>query len=230
LRILVIKHEVFEGPARIADWAKTRGHEIREITIGIDNLPPFDSFDFLVLMGGSMSVNDEQKYDWLKPEKKFILEAINTGKYVFGVCLGAQLISNALGGKVSRNREKEIGWFPLYLTEAGRTSLFFRGMPDEFIPFHWHGETFEVPPGCERLAYSDACDNQAFSYGQKVLALQFHIEATPESAADLARECADELVPAKYVQDASQIISRQMRFDVSNRILFGVLDNLTGVK
>ncbi len=226
----MIKHEVFEGPARIADWAKEKGHEISEVLIDREKLPLIDTFDFLVLMGGSMSVNDERRFEWLKYEKEYILEAIKAEKHVLGVCLGAQLVSNALGGRVFKNREKEIGWFPVYLTEAGRASAFFKGLPEEFVAFHWHGETFEIPPGCERLAYSDACDNQAFSYGDRVLGLQFHIETTPESAAEIAKECSDELVPSKYVQDAAQIISRQMRFDVVNRILYGVLDNLTDGK
>lgn len=168
-------------------------------------LPDADDLDLLVIMGGPMSVNDEAGYPWLAAEKQFIRKAIEKDKAVIGICLGAQLIANALGAAVRPNGTKEIGWFPITAEPASYTEDIF-SFPQELLVFHWHGETFDLPDGAIRLARSDACENQAFQLGRRVIGMQFHLETTPDAARDLVHHCRDELRPSRYVQSEAEIL------------------------
>jgi GMP synthase-like glutamine amidotransferase len=206
MRIHCLQHVPFEGPARIADWAARRGHRlaISRLYAG-DTLPELDTFDRLIVMGGPMGVADEGRFGWLASEKACIGDAIGAGKSVVGICLGAQLIADVLGAPVFRNAEPEIGWLPIELTEAGRALDLLHGFPQRQTVLHWHGDTFDLPPGALHLARSAACAHQAFLIGERVLGLQFHLESTPQSVADLCVHCADEIVPAAHVQTAAQM-------------------------
>ena len=114
MRIHSLEHEPFEGLANIEVWAKSRGYSIsRTLLFNNEELPDISDFDWLVIMGGSMNIYEEEKYPWLREEKDFIAEAIAAKKIVLGVCLGSQLAADVLGGRVSRNKYKEIGWFPV---------------------------------------------------------------------------------------------------------------------
>ena len=124
-----------------------------------------------------MSVNDDLPY--LRQEEEHIRQAIARGLPVLGVCLGSQLIARALGAQVRRNPVKEIGWFDLTLTQSGRGDAMFAGFGDRESVFHWHSETFDLPPGAELLAGSERCRNQAFRIGHAVYGMQFHLEITP---------------------------------------------------
>ncbi|MFZ5877307.1 MAG: type 1 glutamine amidotransferase [Nitrospirota bacterium] len=208
MRAHVFQHVPFEGPGSIGPWLETRG-------IGIsvtrffrnDPLPEVEAIDFLVVMGGPMSVNDEHAFSWLIAEKRFIRDMINRGKPVLGICLGAQMIANVLGSKVYPNPEKEIGWFPIQSTPtSGHHPNAFR-FPEQCLVFHWHGETFDLPDGAVRLAKSAACLNQAFQYNANVIGLQFHLETTPASARELVANCRGELVPGAYVQSEETILA-----------------------
>ena len=168
-------------------------------------LPDADDLDLLVIMGGPMSVNDEAGCPWLAAEKQFIRKAIEKDKAVIGICLGAQLIANALGAAVRPNGTKEIGWFPITAEPASYTEDIF-SFPQELLVFHWHGETFDLPDGAIRLAKSDACENQAFQLGRRVIGMQFHLETTPDAARDLVHHCRDELRPSRYVQSEAEIL------------------------
>jgi GMP synthase-like glutamine amidotransferase len=127
------------------------------------------------------------------------------GKYVLGICLGAQLIASAQGARVYKNPEKEIGWFPIEAVPHEDPSLF--RFPSSMRVFHWHGETFDLPPGATRLARSAACENQAFQIGRRTIGLQFHLETTPDSARTLIENCRDELAGGAYVQGEETILS-----------------------
>ena len=174
MRIHCIQHVPFEGPAAVKDWALERGHVLsRTALYDNESLPAMDEFDWLIVMGGPMGVYDEDMYPWLAAEKRFIGRSIAEGHTVLGICLGAQLMAAALGGTVRANARREIGWFPVrLLPEAGRIPAFAR-LPREFDAFHWHGDTFGIPPGAVRAAESDACPAQAFSYNDRVIGLQF---------------------------------------------------------
>ena len=128
-----------------------------------------------------MSVNDDLEY--LRREEGFIRDAVSNRVPVLGICLGSQLIAKALGAQVRRNAAKEIGWFELRFTPAATADALFDGLERETV-LHWHGETFDLPPGAELLAESELCQNQAFRLGDRAYGMQFHLEVTPEMIAD----------------------------------------------
>ena len=222
MRIHYVQHVPFEAPANIAAWAEMRGHLMTSTALFQgEPLPSPDAFDALVVMGGPMSVHDEAQYAWLVAEKKLIEQSIKSGKLVLGVCLGAQLLADVLGAKVYQNKYKEIGWFPVRHLQAGSVAA---GLPRTFTAFHWHGETFDLPAGAVHLAESDGCVNQAFEFGGKALALQFHLEVTRESVEGLVRNCAADITPGPYVQSGEQMLAAAGEFLAIQPLLYQVLD------
>jgi GMP synthase-like glutamine amidotransferase len=203
MKVHVLQHVPFEGIGSMAPWLEARGGEAG-YTRFYENpaLPGLEGLDLVIVMGGPMSANDESELPWLRPEKQFIHEAIQRGVSVLGVCLGAQLIASALGGRVYRNPVKEIGWFPVEAAPGAAAAFRF---PPTCTVFHWHGETFDLPAGAVRLARSKACENQAFQFKRNVIGLQFHLETTPQSARALIDNCSHELVPGPYIQSKSQL-------------------------
>jgi len=173
-----------------------------------------------------MNVYQEREFPWLAEEKRFIRAAIDEGKLVLGICLGAQLLADVLGGEVVRGEQPEIGWYPVELTVDGGDSAVFRVLPTRFETLHWHGDTFTIPPGAVRTASSVATPNQAFEYANgRVVALQFHPEATLGSWSELAQECADELAaPGTWVSSAGEMFLSTERFERNNELLFNLLD------
>ena len=222
-----VKHVPFEGLGSIETWALGHGHEIScsRIYQG-DRLPAVEDLDLLVLMGGPMSVNDDLRYPWLASEMDFVKEAIDAQKVILGICLGAQLIARVLGAAVYPNLHKEIGWFPITKVASASTTPFGEILPDELTVFHWHGETFDLPKGSIQLARSDACQNQAFIYGDRIVALQFHLETSKQSAEDLIKHCSDELAMGKYIQPESELLSDLSRFETIHTEMERVLDYL----
>lgn len=233
LRAVCLMHEPFEGPGFFAEVLRDAGFGLRDIRVYAgDALPALEDFDFVLLMGGGMSVNDEAVLPWLAPEKAFIRSAIGAGKPVLGICLGAQLIASALGARVYRNAQKEIGWFPIEAVRAlgdrigaSLDAAFPLSGPLEV--FHWHGETFELPEGAELLAKSQACAHQAFRLGQRVCALQFHPEATPESVLALVGGCRSEIVHAPYIQPEADILAeRPGRFEAMHALARAIVGGM----
>lgn len=188
----------------MAPWLAERGAVVTYTRFFRDSaLPPPDGLDLVIAMGGPMSVNDEDRLPWLVPEKRFLRGAIERGVRVIGICLGAQLIASAMGAPIRRNPHKEIGWFPVEAVPAAAPGVF--RFPDRCTVFHWHGETFDLPPGAVRLAGSAACANQAFALGRTVLGLQFHLETTPDGARALLDHCRDDLTPGPFVQTEAEL-------------------------
>ena len=195
IRIHALYHVDFEELSYIKQWADNRGHRIT-VTRFYENdpLPAQDSFDWLVVMGGPMSIHDESDFQWLADEKTFIQQSINDGKTVIGVCLGAQLIADSLGAKVSPSGIKEVGWLPIQLTEQGLAHPLLADLPrNEFTVFHWHGDGFECPKGATPIATSHTWANQGFIYQTPkhaeldtwVLGWQCHFEVTNKSMVDM---------------------------------------------
>ncbi len=207
MKIHCLTHVPFEDAANIQIWADTRGHTLHYTHLyKHDPLPAMKDFDFLAVMGGPMNIYEHDAYPWLEIEKQFIGQAIEAGKKVLGVCLGGQLIADVLGGKVTKNQHPEIGWHPIHLTPQARQLPLFAGFPEELTVFHWHGDTFAIPPGAIHLASSQACTNQAFLYGSTVLGLQFHLEYSEDSIRAMLTDCQSELIPSPYVQSAELIL------------------------
>ncbi len=225
MRLLSVEHTPFEGPANIEEWAKRNGHAFTRVQVYKDELPLLGGFDWLVVMGGPMSVHDEAKYPWLKAEKRFIRQSIATGKIVLGICLGAQLVAEALGADVRKNEEKEIGWYPVRLTPEAGNAPAFRGLPPEFMAFHWHGETFDIPAKATHVASSEACANQAFELS-RIVGLQFHLECSGESIEQFIKNGSGELTDGRYVQKADQIRAGYANLEKTNACLSLMLDNI----
>lgn len=225
LRAAILQHVPFEGPGNITDWLGKRLASVQTIRLYAgDDLPAVTDIDLVIAMGGPMSVNDDWFHDWLKDEKLFLAECITASKAVLGVCLGAQLIASALGAKVGPNEHSEIGWFEIEAIPAEGTFRF----PDRTTVLHWHCETFALPPGATLLARSEACHNQAFQLGQRVIGLQFHCETTPDSLAELLEACGDELVPERFVQEEDDILEALPQHTPANQALMAaVLNYLT---
>jgi len=232
LRIHYLQHVHFEGLGCIQDWINKNQHTLSATQFyRNDNLPAIDSIDWLIVMGGPMGVDDESEYPWLKEEKIFIRKAIEDGKTVLGICLGAQLIASALGARVYRNSEREIGWFPVQRTCTDRSQPLSAVLQQTFTVFHWHGDTFELPHGAIRLAESPVCKNQAFFYGKNVLGLQFHLEVTQGSIADMVENGMEELkVESDFVQSPTSILNETGYHSMNHQLLENILDELLILK
>lgn len=188
--VLAFRHVPFEHLGRIADPLAARGVEVRYVDLYESPCrPDLDAASGLIFMGGPMSANDDLPY--LRQELRIVEQAAAMGKPVLGVCLGSQLIAKAMGGRVYANPVKEIGWFPVRFSESARQDRLFAGLDAPELIFHWHGETFDLPPGADLLAASDRTRHQAFRCGTNVYGLQFHLEVTPEMIADWCAQDAN---------------------------------------
>jgi len=228
MRIHSIEHVPFEGPANIALWAAARGHALRRCLLHAgDALPEPQDYDLLVVMGGPMSVHDELQFPWLAQEKRCVKLAVAKGRSVLGVCLGAQMLSEVLGGQVTPGVHREIGWHPVEASPWAASSPLFRGIPRRFTAFHWHGETFSVPKGAVLLAGSEACPHQGFGVGGKLCGLQFHFETSLESMEALIANGGDDLAPAPFTQSPETMRSlAAQHLDALKAMLFTLLDNM----
>lgn len=229
MRAHCLQHVAVEGPAYIAEWLKARGHElaITRLYEG-ESLPDPSAMDLLVVMGGPMGANDDDAVPWLSAEVALIRQTIDAGTPVLGVCLGAQLVARALGAAVRPNPEPEIGWFPVRAVPNFADDAFT--FPAEITVFHWHGDMFELPDGAVRLASSDACENQAFQFGDCVIGLQCHLEVTPVAAAGMVHVFGSHLRPAAFVQSEDEILEASCASYVAgNAVMSEVLAYLTRV-
>ena len=224
MRLHVLQHVRHEGPGSIPAWARKRGHALaRTRQCDREPLPAPEDFDWLVILGGPMSVHDEAAHPWLVEEQRLIGRSIEAGKRVLGICLGAQLVARVLGAAVTRQAEMEIGWFPVRRTAAAAASPFGRALPDSLDALHWHGEGFDLPGGAIHLAQSEACVNQAFDWGGRVLGLQFHLEITGDGAQDMIRHAGADLAGGRFVQRPGAILWEPGRFTRAHEVLDGLL-------
>lgn len=227
MRIHSIQHVRFEDLGYIESWITDHSYPLTSTRLFENSaFPAMDDFDMLFIMGGPMSIYDEVKYPWLKKEKVFIKSAIDSGKVVVGICLGSQLIADALGAKVCAGT-KEIGWYPVSITGTAKNEVILRNFPPHVAVMHWHGDTFDLPKGCVHLMQSDACSNQAFLYENRVLGLQFHLETTPVGLQNLVENCREELLTEKYIQSEEAILKNSYRCETTNNLLAEMLNRLT---
>ena len=221
----------FEGPAAITQWADERGHEVTTSLALTEEFPSVEEVDLLVLMGGPMAADDHAGYPWLQAEKRYLAKVIAGGRLVLGICLGAQIVAEVLGGAVRRNEHREIGWFEVECTPACDDEPLFASWIGPVTVGQWHTDTFELAVGIPQVLSSPACLNQAFVFDSRVVGLQFHLEWTPEALALLLAECAEELADAgPFVMTAGQIAegAAEHLADGHER-LFALLDGLMAV-
>jgi GMP synthase (glutamine-hydrolysing) len=187
-------------------------------------LPPLSQVTHLIVLGGPMGVHDDQRFPWLKEEKRFIREVIDAGKSVLGVCLGAQLIAAALGAAVYKNPFPEIGWFPIHKSREASSDAAAAFLPSSLDVLHWHGDTFDLPHGARCLAHSEACRHQGFYLNRRIVGLQFHLETTPESLGALIASCSEEIVDGPYIQSATDMRAVPDRFAPNQDVMRALLE------
>ena len=199
----VIQHVPFEDIGNMANWFHTHGIELRYTRcFAHDPFPDIVNVDGVIIMGGPMSVHDEAQYPWLIAEKAFIRAAMTAKKPMLGVCLGAQLLAQALGANVFKHTCKEIGWLPVHGTTPAQGLI----LPSVMSAFHWHGETFDLPPDAQQLARTESCEQQAFQYGEHLIGLQYHLEMTADGVEQLITHAAEDYAqPSHTVQTPAQL-------------------------
>ncbi|WP_417214973.1 type 1 glutamine amidotransferase [Alcanivorax sp.] len=229
MRVHYLSHVPFEQLGAMETWFQERDISIRHsLLFAGDALPAPADFDVLVVMGGPMGADDDPRFPWMSAEKALIRESIAAGKKVLGICLGAQLIARVLGAPVSSNPEREIGWFPVYPTPAGKNDSVGRLFADAPTVLHWHGDTFAIPNGAVHLLESEGCRNQAFRYGDNVLALQFHLELENGNAQALCDACPDDLAPGRWVESREALLGDPQRFEDARQLLGRMLSAFLG--
>jgi len=235
MRILFLQHDPLDGPGTLIEWAQSRGHSFEIFLICQEqSLPALTSFDLLVSLGGPMGAYEEQKHPWLTHEKDFLRDAVAAGKKILGLCLGCQLLADALGGRAFRHTLKEFGWQPIELTAEGCEWFSLDGLHNHkegsFLAFQWHGDTYSLPPGGIQLARNAAAEQQAFlirgSLGNPVLGLQFHLEWTEQMMRDALAEPGVAPPPSPFVQTPEEILSDLSLFETGKQRFFALMDRL----
>lgn len=177
MRTLIFQHTSQECPGTLVDWLKQKEFPFHAHHFYLEaKTPDLSAFDFLVVLGGPMNVDEEGKYPWLREEKKLVHHWLKSEKPILGICLGGQMLAQCLGAQVTKNTHKEIGFHQVHRTDASHPSL--ERWPDSFHVFQWHEDKFSLPAGCKSLLTNEACEHQAFSLNRKTVGLQFHPEST----------------------------------------------------
>jgi GMP synthase (glutamine-hydrolysing) len=212
-----------EGPARIADVAREEGYEVilHRLYDGAPVPSSLQREDVLVLMGGSMGVGDigDSRWPFLEDEVALVARALRDDRAVLGICLGAQLVAHALGARVypchigdPPVRHREVGWGAVTFAPAPGTEPVLDGLNESEIVLHWHGDTFDLPPGATRLASTLACENQMFRFGRRAYSLQFHVEVTAEDVKRWTTEDAEFVRAANGARGAVRILADTERY------------------
>ena len=233
MHIHFIIHEHFEAPGAYEVWGKSRGCRLSYTRVYQGDPLPEDllSTDLLIIMGGPQSpATTLEECPWFdaQAEKALISRAIEAGKTVIGVCLGSQLIGEALGAAFCHSPEKEIGKFPVRLTDAGKANPLFEDFGHELNVGHWHNDMPGLTPQAKVLAYSEGCPRQIVQYGERVYGFQCHMELTPEVVELLIEHSQNDLRRAaefRFVETAEKLRSHDYR--EMNQVLFSFLDKLT---
>jgi GMP synthase-like glutamine amidotransferase len=221
------QHVSFENSGTILEWAALNHYTISYTCFFERNfsLPVVNELDVLLVMGGYMNVDEEQKFPWLVQEKEYIRQAIASGKKVIGICLGAQLIASALGNKVYPGNEKEIGFFPIQFTENALKNPLFNHFNNPYTVFHWHCDTFDLPENAQLIASTHICKHQAYLIGENVLGLQFHFEMNEAVIQDMLLHDGHELEEeGNYIQKPADIKVGFHYLQQNKKGLFVLLD------
>ena len=229
MRLHLLEHDPIDiRQNNITTWAEKKGYAVSytDVFTGAE-IPSRNDFDWLIVMGGSQHAWEEQQHPWLADEKRFISEALSADKIILGICFGAQLLAEALGGRVFPNEKVEIGWYSVRLSAEGKQSFLFKNVPDRFLTFHWHSDHFSLPPGCAGLAYSEPTPYQAYTHkDHRIACLQFHPEYTIELVRFFAKEYGHEWKKDRYVAGKEAVLSKSGQIPETYWLMELLLDNM----
>ncbi|MCB0879415.1 MAG: type 1 glutamine amidotransferase [Thermoleophilia bacterium] len=227
-----IQHSERVRALSVADWAAARGIDLRIIRVDRgEPLPAAPLVQRLVVLGGAMMTDEVDEHPWLVLEREWLRAVVEHGEAkVLGICLGSQLLAEALGGSVERAEVPEVGWQRIVRTEAGDDHPVLAALPREFDAMQWHYDAWTLPPGAALAATSDGCATQAFTYGEDVLAVQFHPEFTFDRTRELVDSTTDDLTPRGHVQSPDQFLADPERFARLRELCFDLLDRALDVQ
>jgi GMP synthase-like glutamine amidotransferase len=216
LRVHVLQQTESTPPGSVLDWLKSRGHAATLVRVFAgDSLPSVDETDWLIICGGDFNVDETEKYPFLVQEKKLIHDAIAKKKTLLGLCLGGQLLAQSLGAAVKPNTEWEVGWHTVHFGQSGA---------DRLMVFQWHQDTFDLPTGAIRVATNRITENQGFAFGDNIVGLQFHPEATEEWVTECAND--PDMPAGAHVQTKEQILEGMIFLTPLRKWFFDLLQRL----
>lgn len=228
MKILCITHADFETPGVIEDWAKENKYDFMVCKpYKGEELSEQSDFDFLIVMGGPQSPLKIKKYPYLGSEISFIRKAIHSNKGIFGFCLGAQLIGEAMDATTARSPHKEIGVFPITLTIDGKQDPLLRDLPPHFPVIHWHNDMPGETSDSVLLAYSEGCPRQILRYSPRIYGFQCHLEITREGIEKLIDACPEDLQPGQFTQTASVLLEQD--YESINQSMKHILNKFTSL-
>jgi len=227
MHIHYFQHDHFEDLGFIGDWALKNNFTTSVTRFDLkQEFPSHNEYDWLVILGGKMGVYETDQYAWITPEIEFIKEAIHLGKIVIGICLGSQMVANALGAKVYKNTEPEMGFFPVtFNTDSSKDSI-FKHFPVELSVMHMHFDIFDLPTGAICMSSSEVTPCQAFRFGENVFSLQFHFEVTEANAANFIQEITPEIVTGRLVQQPPKMLQNIGFCKSNNQVFAKMLDEI----
>jgi len=226
MHILIIQHAVFETPGYITDWATEKNYKLDYCSpFQGEKLPRGVSFDLVISIGGPQSASsDSNEFSYLKDEIDFLRAALKAKIPVLGFCLGAQLIGEALGASTERSPHKEIGIFPIQLTEEGLKDSLLNNLPEEFAVFHWHGDMPGLTTEAVVLAKSEGCPRQIVRYLKHAYGFQCHPEMTLQGVQELIKNCPNDFTSDKYVQTPEEMLAHDF-YSLSRTNIVCILEN-----
>ncbi len=232
-KILVLQHTPSEGLGTLEDELKKAGMTWETLMVSDETLFPsgvkLEEYGGFIILGGPMGVYQEESYPWIKKELMIVQEMLRQKKPILGICLGAQLLAKASGGRVYRGMKPEIGWLPIRLDDwfYKRNPLFFQIDPSKpHTVFHWHGDTFDIPTEGYRLAWNENYTNQAFCFNGNAVGLQFHVEMTEEMIKDWLSGEETRLKVIAGGGDPDKILAETQKYlaglkELSHKIFYG---------
>lgn len=227
MKMLIVTHATFESPGSIKVWADKNGFETTEVKpYAGEEIPDINDFDFIVVMGGPQSPLAMESAPYLKDEIEMLTKALKSNKRIIGVCLGAQLIAEALGAKTEKSPNREIGCYPLEIIP--NSDPVFGHVGSQVEVMHWHSDMPGIPEGAELLAKSEGCPRQIYRYGDRVYGFQCHFELTKELVQGMIKHCPDDLKPGNYVMNVEELLN--VDYSPINQKMDMVLDHLNTLK